>query len=222
MDTCIRIHERDGILYRRAIIDDFIDDTFSVYNIIKEAGELRSVSGKRLFYYVEDVDLYRRLLKGNPNVVALDREEIVGYCISDVSQSGMCNMISAIEASLVNAEARGYVEENQKVNPDWRIEGTYTDWKRFMCGDSFIFKTYSVKRKAQGRGIGYEMGKQVLKHMYIAGKRYGYVTVHPENSASINILSKLGFVFLWRNENLYGGQPRLIGILDMSRSLRVG
>ena len=85
-------------------------------------------------------------------------------------------------------------------------------------GDSFIFKTYSVKRKAQGRGIGYEMGKQILKHMYNAGKRYGYVTVHPENSASINILSKLGFVFLWRNECLYGGQPRLIGILDMGRA----
>lgn len=201
-----------------ALVDDFIDDTFSVYNIIKEAGELRSVSGKRLFYYVEDVDLYRRLLKGNPNVVALDCGEIVGYCISDVSQSGICKMISAIEASLVNAEARGYVEENQKVNPDWRIEGTYTDWKRFMCGDSFIFKTYSVKRKAQGRGIGYEMGKQILKHMYSAGKRYGYVTVHPENTASIKILSKLGFVFLWRNENLYGGQPGLIGILDMDRA----
>lgn len=203
-------------------MDDFIDDTFSVYSIIKEAGELRSVSGKRLFYYVEDVDLYRRLLKGNPNVVALDRGEIVGYCISDVSQSGMCNMISAIEASNINPEASGYVDGSLKVNPNWRVEGTYTDWKRFMCGDSFIFKTYSVKRKAQGRGIGYEMGKQVLKHMYIAGKRYGYVTVHPENTASIKILSKFGFVFLWRNENLYGGQPRLIGILDMSRSLREG
>lgn len=199
-------------------MDDFIDDTFSVYNIIKEAGELRSVSGKRLFYYVEDVDLYRRLLKGNPNVVALDSGEIVGYCISDVSQSGMCNMISAIEASNINPEASGYVDGSLKVNPNWRVEGTYTDWKRFMCGDSFIFKTYSVKRKAQGRGIGYEMGKQVLKHMYNAGKRYGYVTVHPENSASINILSKLGFVFLWRNENLYGGQPRLVGILDMDRA----
>ena len=217
METCVRIHEKDGILYRRAIIDDIIDDTFSVYNIIKEAGELRSVSGKRLFYYVEDVDLYRRLLKGNPNVVALDSGEIVGYCISDVSQPSLCKLISAIEASLVNPGAEG----TQRVNPDWRIEGTYTDWKRFMCGDSFIFKTYSVKRKAQGRGIGYEMGKQILKHMYNAGKRYGYVTVHPENSASINILSKLGFVFLWRNENLYGGQPRLVGILDMSRSLGV-
>lgn len=222
METCVRIHEKDGILYRGALVDDFIDDTFSVYSIIKEAGELRSVSGKRLFYYVEDVDLYRRLLKGNPNVVALDRGEIVGYCISDVSQSGMCNMISAIEASNINPEASGYVDGSLKVNPNWRVEGTYTDWKRFMCGDSFIFKTYSVKRKAQGRGIGYEMGKQVLKHMYIAGKRYGYVTVHPENTASIKILSKFGFVFLWRNENLYGGQPRLIGILDMSRSLREG
>lgn len=179
---------------------------------------MKSASGKRLFYYVEDVDLYRRLLKGNPNVVALDSGEIVGYCISDVSQPSLCKLISAIEASLVNPGAEG----TQRVNPDWRIEGTYTDWKRFMCGDSFIFKTYSVKRKAQGRGIGYEMGKQILKHMYNAGKRYGYVAVHPENSASINILSKLGFVFLWRNENLYGGQPRLIGILDMSRSLRVG
>lgn len=198
-------------------MDDFIDDTFSIYNIIKEAGELRSVSGKRLFYYVEDVDLYRRLLKGNPNVVALDSGEIVGYCISDVSQPSLCKLISAIEASLVNPGAEG----TQRVNPDWRIEGTYTDWKRFMCGDSFIFETYSVKRKAQGRGIGYEMGKQILKHMYSAGKRYGYVAVHPENSASINILSKLGFVFLWRNENLYGGQPRLVGILDMSRSLGV-
>lgn len=222
METCVRIHEKDGILYRRAIIDDFIDDTFSVYNIIKEAGELRSVSGKRLFYYVEDVDLYRRLLKGNPNVVALDSGEIVGYCISDVSQPSLCKLISAIEASLVNPGAEGYVEGTQRVNPDWRIEGTYTDSRRLTKGDSFIFKTYSVKRKAQGRGIGYEMGKQVLKHMYIAGKRYGYVTVHPENTASIEILSKLGFVFLWRNENLYGGQPRLIGILDMSRSLRVG
>lgn len=218
MDTCVRIYEKDGILYRRAIIDDIIDDTFSVYNIIKEAGELRSVSGKRLFFYVEDVDLYRRLLKGNPNVVALDSGEIVGYCISDVSQSGMCNMISAIEASNINPEASGYVDGSLKVNPNWRVEGTYTDWKRFMCGDSFIFKTYSVKRKAQGRGIGYEMGKQILKHMYSAGKRYGYVTVHPENSASINILSKLGFVFLWRNECLYGGQPMLIGILDMDRA----
>lgn len=218
METCVRIHEKDGILYRRAIIDDIIDDTFSVYNIIREAGEMKSASGKRLFYYVEDVDLYRRLLKGNPNVVALDSGEIVGYCISDVSQPSLCKLISAIEASLVNPGAEG----TQRVNPDWRIEGTYTDWKRFMCGDSFIFKTYSVKRKAQGRGIGYEMGKQILKHMYNAGKRYGYVAVHPENSASINILSKLGFVFLWRNENLYGGQPRLIGILDMSRSLRVG
>ena len=217
METCVRIHEKDGILYRRAIIDDIIDDTFSVYNIIREAGEMRSASGKRLFFYVEDVDLYRRLLKGNPNVVALDSGEIVGYCISDVSQPSLCKLISAIEASLVNPGAEG----TQRVNPDWRIEGTYTDWKRFMCGDSFIFKTYSVKRKAQGRGIGYEMGKQILKHMYNAGKRYGYVTVHPENSASINILSKLGFVFLWRNENLYGGQPRLVGILDMSRSLGV-
>ena len=217
METCVRIHEKDGILYRRAIIDDIIDDTFSVYNIIREAGEMKSASGKRLFYYVEDVDLYRRLLKGNPNVVALDSGEIVGYCISDVSQPSLCKLISAIEASLVNPGAEG----TQRVNPDWRIEGTYTDWKRFMCGDSFIFKTYSVKRKAQGRGIGYEMGKQILKHMYNAGKRYGYVTVHPENSASINILSKLGFVFLWRNENLYGGQPRLVGILDMSRSLGV-
>ena len=214
METCVRIHEKDGILYRRAIIDDIIDDTFSVYNIIREAGEMRSASGKRLFFYVEDVDLYRRLLKGNPNVVALDSGEIVGYCISDVSQPSLCKLISAIEASLVNPGAEG----TQRVNPDWRIEGTYTDWKRFMCGDSFIFKTYSVKRKAQGRGIGYEMGKQILKHMYNAGKRYGYVTVHPENSASINILSKLGFVFLWRNENLYGGQPRLIGILDMDRA----
>lgn len=222
METCVRIHEKDGILYRRAIIDDFIDDTFSVYNIIKEAGELRSVSGKRLFYYVEDVDLYRRLLKGNPNVVALDSGEIVGYCISDVSQPSLCKLISAIEASLVNPGAEGYAEGTQRVNPDWRIEGTYTDSRRLTKGDSFIFKTYSVKRKAQGRGIGYEMGKQILKHMYNAGKRYGYVTVHPENSASINILSKLGFVFLWRSENLYGGQPRLIGILDMSRSLRVG
>lgn len=222
MDTCVRIYEKDGILYRRAIIDDFIDDTFSVYNIIKEAGEMKSASGKRLFYYVEDVDLYRRLLKGNPNVVALDSGEIVGCCISDVSQPSLCKLISAIEASLVNPGAEGYAEGTQRVNPDWRIEGTYTDWKRFMCGDSFIFKTYSVKRKAQGRGIGYEMGKQILKHMYSAGKRYGYVAVHPENLASINILSKLGFVFLWRNENLYGGQPRLIGILDMSRSLRVG
>lgn len=218
METCVRIHEKDGILYRRAIIDDIIDDTFSVYNIIKEAGELRSVSGKRLFYYVKDVDLYRRLLKGNPNVVALDSGEIVGYCISDVSQPSLCKLISAIEASLVNPGAEG----TQRVNPDWRIEGTYTDSRRLTKGDSFIFKTYSVKRKAQGRGIGYEMGKQILKHMYNAGKRYGYVTVHPENSASINILSKLGFVFLWRNENLYGGQPRLVGILDMSRSLRVG
>lgn len=217
METCVRIHEKNGILYRRAIIDDIIDDTFSVYNIIREAGEMKSASGKRLFYYVEDVDLYRRLLKGNPNVVALDSGEIVGYCISDVSQPSLCKLISAIEASLVNPGAEG----TQRVNPDWRIEGTYTDWKRFMCGDSFIFKTYSVKRKAQGRGIGYEMGKQILKHMYNAGKRYGYVTVHPENSASINILSKLGFVFLWRNENLYGGQPRLVGILDMSRSLGV-
>lgn len=199
-------------------MDDFVDDTFSVYNIIKEAGEMKTTSGKRLFFYVEDVDLYRRLLKGNPNVVALDSGKIVGYCISDVSQSGMCNMVSAIEASNINPEASGYVDGSLKVNPNWRVEGTYTDWKRFMCGDSFIFKTYSVKRKAQGRGIGYEMGKQVLKHMYIAGKRYGYVTVHPENSASINILSKLGFVFLWRNENLYGGQPRLIGILDMDRA----
>lgn len=222
MDTCVRIYEKDGILYRRAIIDDIIDDTFSVYNIIREAGEMKSASGKRLFYYVEDVDLYRRLLKGNPNVVALDSGEIVGYCISDVSQPSLCKLISAIEASLVNPGAEGYAEGTQRVNPDWRIEGTYTDWKRFMCGDSFIFKTYSVTRKAQGRGIGYEMGKQILKHMYSAGKRYGYVAVHPENLASINILSKLGFVFLWRNENLYGGQPRLIGILDMSRSLRVG
>lgn len=218
METCVRIHEKDGILYRRAIIDDIIDDTFSVYNIIREAGEMKSASGKRLFYYVEDVDLYRRLLKGNPNVVALDSGEIVGYCISDVSQPSLCKLISAIEASLVNPGAEG----TQRVNPDWRIEGTYTDSRRLTKGDSFIFKTYSVKRKAQGRGIGYEMGKQILKHMYNAGKRYGYVTVHPENSASINILSKLGFVFLWRNENLYGGQPRLIGILDMSRSLRVG
>ena len=217
METCVRIHEKDGILYRRAIIDDIIDDTFSVYNIIREAGELRSVSGKRLFYYVEDVDLYRRLLKGNPNVVALDSGEIVGYCISDVSQPSLCKLISAIEASLVNPGAEG----TQRVNPDWRIEGTYTDSRRLTKGDSFIFKAYSVKRKAQGRGIGYEMGKQILKHMYNAGKRYGYVTVHPENSASINILSKLGFVFLWRNENLYGGQPRLVGILDMSRSLGV-
>lgn len=222
MDTCVRIHEKDGILYRRALVDDFIDDTFSVYNIIKEAGEMKTTSGKRLFFYVEDLDLYRRLLKDNPNVVALDSGEMVGYCISDVSQSSICNMISAIEASLVNPEARVYVEGNQNVNPDWRIEGTYTDYKRLMKGDSFIFKTYSVKRKAQGRGIGYEMGKQILKHMYSAGKRYGYVTVHPENTASIKILSKLGFVFLWMNESLYGGQPRLIGILDMSRSLRVG
>lgn len=222
METCVRIHEKDGILYRRAIIDDIIDDTFSVYNIIREAGEMKSASGKRLFYYVEDVDLYRRLLKGNPNVVALDSGEIVGYCISDVSQPSLCKLISAIEASLVNPGAEGYAEGTQRVNPDWRIEGTYTDSRRLTKGDSFIFKTYSVKRKAQGRGIGYEMGKQILKHMYNAGKRYGYVTVHPENSASINILSKLGFVFLWRNENLYGGQPRLIGILDMSRSLRVG
>ena len=183
---------------------------------------MKSASGKRLFYYVEDVDLYRRLLKGNPNVVALDSGEIVGYCISDVSQPSLCKLISAIEASLVNPGAEGYAEGTQRVNPDWRIEGTYTDSRRLTKGDSFIFKTYSVKRKAQGRGIGYEMGKQILKHMYNAGKRYGYVTVHPENSASINILSKLGFVFLWRNENLYGGQPRLIGILDMSRSLRVG
>lgn len=218
MDTCVRIYEKDGILYRRAIIDDIIDDTFSVYNIIREAGEMKSASGKRLFYYVEDVDLYRRLLKGNPNVVALDCGEIVGYCISDVSQPSLCKLISAIEASLVNPGAEG----TQRVNPDWRIEGTYTDSRRLAKGDSFIFKTYSVKRKAQGRGIGYEMGMQILKHMYNAGKRYGYVAVHPENSASINILSKLGFVFLWRNENLYGGQPRLIGILDMSRSLRVG
>ena len=222
MDTCVRIHEKDGILYRRAIIDDIIDDTFSVYNIIREAGEMKSASGKRLFFYVEDVDLYRRLLKGNPNVVALDSGEIVGYCISDVSQPSLCKLISAIEASLVNPGAEGYAEGTQRVNPDWRIEGTYTDSRRLTKGDSFIFKTYSVKRKAQGRDIGYEMGKQILKHMYNAGKRYGYVTVHPENSASINILSKLGFVFLWRNENLYGGQPRLIGILDMSRSLRVG
>lgn len=214
MDTCVRIYEKDGILYRRAIIDDIIDDTFSVYNIIKKAGELRSVSGKRLFFYVEDVDLYRRLLKGNPNVVALDSGEIVGYCISDVSQLSLCKLISAIEASLVNPGAEG----TQRVNPDWRIEGTYTDSRRLTKGDSFIFKTYSVKRKAQGRGIGYEMGKQILKHMYNAGKRYGYVVVHPENSASINILSKLGFVFLWRNECLYGGQPRLIGILDMDRA----
>lgn len=218
MDTCVRIYEKDGILYRRAIIDDIIDDTFSVYNIIKEAGELRSVSGKRLFFYVEDVDLYRRLLKGNPNVVALDSGEIVGYCISDVSQPSLCKLISAIEASLVNPEAEGYAEGTLRVNPDWRIEGTYTDSRRLTKGDSFIFKTYSVKRKAQGRGIGYEMGKQILKHMYNAGKRYGYVAVHPENSASINILSKLGFVFLWRNECLYGGQPMLIGILDMDRA----
>ena len=222
METCVRIYEKDGILYRRAIVNDVIDDTFSVYDIIREAGEMKSASGKRLFYYVEDVDLYRRLLKGNPNVVALDSGEIVGYCISDVSQPSLCKLISAIEASLVNPGADRYVEGTQRVNPDWRIEGTYTDSRRLTKGDSFIFKTYSVKRKAQGRGIGYEMGKQILKHMYNAGKRYGYVTVHPENSASINILSKLGFVFLWRNENLYGGQPRLIGILDMSRSLRVG
>lgn len=222
MDTCVRIYEKDGILYRRAIIDDFIDDTFSVYDIIREAGEVRTASGKRLFFYVEDVDLYRRLLKGNPNVVALDRGEIVGYCISDVSQPSLCKLISAIEASLVNPGAEGYAEGTQKVNPDWRIEGTYTDSRRLTKGDSFIFKTYSVKRKAQGRGIGYEMGKQILKHMYNAGKRYGYVTVHPENTTSIKILSKLGFVFLWRNESLYGGQPGLIGILDMSRSLRVG
>lgn len=218
METCVRIHEKDGILYRRAIIDDFIDDTFSVYDIIREAGEVRTASGKRLFFYIEDVDLYRRLLKGNPNVVALDSGKIVGYCISDVSQPSLCKLISAIEASLVNPGAEG----TQRVNPDWRIEGTYTDSKRLTKGDSFIFKTYSVKRKSQGRGIGYEMGKQILKHMYSAGKRYGYVTVHPENTASIKILSKLGFVFLWRNESLYGGQPRLIGILDMSRSLRVG
>ena len=158
METCVRIHEKDGILYRRALVDDFIDDTFSVYNIIKEAGEMKTTSGKRLFFYLEDVDLYRRLLKGNPNVVALDRAETVGYCVSDVSQSGICNMISAIEASLVNAEARGYAEGNLTVNPDWRIEGTYTDLKRLKKGDSFIFQTYSVKRKAQGRGIGYEMG----------------------------------------------------------------
>ena len=214
MDTCVRIYEKDGILYRRAIIDDIIDDTFSVYNIIREAGEMKSASGKRLFYYVEDVDLYRRLLKGNPNVVALDSGEIVGYCISDVSQPSLCKLISAIEASLVNPGAEG----TQRVNPDWRIEGTYTDSRRLTKGDSFIFKTYSVKRKAQGRGIGYEMGKQILKHMYNAGKRYGYVAVHPENSTSINILSKLGFVFLWRNECLYGGQPRLIGILDMDKA----
>lgn len=218
MDTCVRIYEKDGILYRRAIIDDIIDDTFSVYNIIREAGEMKSASGKRLFFYVEDVDLYRRLLKGNPNVVALDSGEIVGYCISDVSQPSLCKLISAIEASLVNPEAEGYAKGTQRVNPDWRIEGTYTDSRRLTKGDSFIFKTYSVKRKAQGRGIGYEMGKQILKHMYNAGKRYGYVAVHPENSASINILSKLGFVFLWRNECLYGGQPMLIGILDMDRA----
>lgn len=217
MDTCVRIYEKDGILYRRAIVNDVIDDTFSVYDIIREVGEMKSASGKRLFFYVEDVDLYRRLLEGNPNVVALDSGEIVGYCISDVSQSGICNMISAIEASAVN-QGEGYVDGRPKVNPDWRIEGTYTDCKRLVYGDSFIFKTYSVKRKAQGRGIGYEMGKQILKHMYNAGKRYGYVTVHPENSASIKILSKLGFVFLWRNESLYGGQPRLIGILDMDRA----
>lgn len=218
MDTCVRIYEKDGILYRRAIIDDIIDDTFSVYDIIREAGEMKSASGKRLFFYVEDVDLYRRLLEGNPNVVALDSGEIVGYCISDVSQPSLCKLISAIEASLVNPGAEGYAEGTQRVNPDWRIEGTYTDSRRLTKGDSFIFKTYSVKRKAQGRGIGYEMGKQILKHMYNAGKRYGYVAVHPENSASINILSKLGFVFLWRNECLYGGQPRLIGILDMDRA----
>ena len=218
METCVRIHEKNGILYRRAIIDDIIDDTFSVYNIIREAGEMKSASGKRLFFYVEDVDLYRRLLEGNPNVVALDSGEIVGYCISDVSQPSLCKLISAIEASLVNPGAEGYAEGTQRVNPDWRIEGTYTDSRRLTKGDSFIFKTYSVKRKAQGRGIGYEMGKQILKHMYNAGKRYGYVAVHPENSASINILSKLGFVFLWRNECLYGGQPRLIGILDMDRA----
>ena len=218
MDTCVRIYEKDGILYRRAIVNDVIDDTFSVYDIIKEAGEMKSASGKRLFSYVEDVDLYRRLLEGNPNVVALDSGEIVGYCISDVSQPSLCKLISAIEASLVNPGADGYVEGTQRVNPDWRIKGTYTDSRRLTRGDSFIFKTYSVKRKAQGRGIGYEMGKQILKHIYNAGKRYGYVTVHPENSASINILSKLGFVFLWRNESLYGGQPRLIGILDMDRA----
>ena len=218
MDTCVRIYEKDGILYRRAIVNDVIDDTFSVYDIIREAGEMKSASGKRLFFYVEDVDLYRRLLEGNPNVVALDSGEIVGYCISDVSQPSLCKLISAIEASLVNPGADGYAEGTQRVNPDWRIEGTYTDSKRLTRGDSFILKTYSVKRKAQGKGIGYEMGKQILKHMYNAGKRYGYVTVHPENSTSINILSKLGFVFLWRNECLFGGQPRLIGILDMDRA----
>ena len=218
MDTCVRIYEKDGILYRRAIVNDVIDDTFSVYDIIREAGEMKSVSGKRLFSYVEDVVLYRRLLEDNPNIVALDGGEIVGYCISDVSQLSLCNMISAIEASLVNPGAEGYAEGTQMVNPDWRIEGTYTDYKRLVKGDSFIFKTYSVRRKAQGRGIGYEMGKHLLKHMYSVGKRYGYVTVHPENTTSIRILSKLGFVFLWRNESLYGGQPRLIGILDMDRA----
>lgn len=220
MDTCVRIYEKDGILYRRAIVNDVIDDTFSVYDIIKESGEMKSASGKRLFFYDEDVDLYRRLLEGNPNIVALDSGEIVGYCISDVSQPSLCKLISIIESSQVNTNSV-IIEANsgyQMVNPNWREEGTYTDCKRLVYGDSFIFKTYSVRRKAQGLGIGYEMGKQVVKQMRKLGKRYGYVTVHPENVASIRVLSKLGFVFLWINECLYDGQPRMIGILDMGRA----